>query len=66
MQVYVVTSVELGWNCVVAVYSGDVSLEELSKRYPDKQGYVVHPNTLETKIEDELSDDFESEMEEEE
>jgi hypothetical protein len=35
MKVYVVTGVELGWDCVVAVYSCEsIPLAELELEYP--------------------------------
>jgi hypothetical protein len=51
-HVYVVTSVELGWDCVVGVFdSSVVSREDLEKAYPSKHGYVIHSNKVETEIE---------------
>ena len=49
MRITVVTSVELGWDCVVAVYSGEVSQEWLEKEYPNDRGYVLHDKHLRTK-----------------
>lgn len=43
MRVIVVTHVELGWDCVVAVYNAnDISREELEEHYGKGSGYVVH------------------------
>lgn len=54
MRVYVVTSVELGWDCVIAVYnSNDVGEDELEVRYPQKRGYVIHSELLQSEIDDE-------------
>ncbi|AMR57427.1 hypothetical protein vB_PsyM_KIL4_0017 [Pseudomonas phage vB_PsyM_KIL4] len=45
-QVYVVTSVELGWDCIVGIFDADeFSREDLQERFPSKQGYVVHWDT---------------------
>lgn len=49
MEVYVVTGLELGWDCVVGVYAG-VTMEQLDKVYPSNQ-YVITLQTVETKIE---------------
>lgn len=48
--VYVVTGLDLGWNCVVGVYSG-VTLKELQKRFP-KGEYVISDMRIETEIEE--------------
>lgn len=38
-RVIVVTSVELGWDCIVEVYNADdIGREELEERYPSKRG----------------------------
>jgi hypothetical protein len=58
MRVYVVTGVELGWDCVVGVYTDE---EVARKEYPDEDSYVIHEETLDrTKIE-EYEDDMEEE-----
>lgn len=50
MKVYVVTGVELGWDCVVGVYTDE---EVARKEYPDEDSYVIHEVTLDrTKIRD--------------
>ena len=38
----VITSVNLGWNCVVAVYPQYVNPEYVKLAYPEKDGYVIH------------------------
>lgn len=59
MKVYVVTGVELGWDCVVGVFTDE---EVARKEYPDEDSYVIHEETLDrTKIQD-----YEDEIEEEE
>lgn len=59
MKVYVVTGVELGWDCVVGVYTDE---EVARKEYPDEDSYVIHEETLDrTKIEE-----YEDDMEEDE
>lgn len=56
MKVYVVTGVELGWDCVVGVF---VDEEVARKEYPDEDSYVIHEETLDrTKIQD-YEDDIE-------
>ena len=40
--VYVVTSTELGWDCVVGVFDEDsVDLEELENTFPEGGEYVI-------------------------
>jgi len=39
--VYVVTSTELGWDCVVAVFDDSVDLEELENTFPESGEYVI-------------------------
>ena len=40
--VYVVTSTELGWDCVVGVFDEDaVDLEELEEIVPESGEYVI-------------------------
>lgn len=46
MNVYVVTGLELGWDCVVAVFSAASSpLEEVKKSFPE-ESYVIHEQKL--------------------
>ncbi|WYN05109.1 RNA ligase [Pseudomonas phage UNO-G1W1] len=54
-RVIVVTSVELGWDCIVEVYNADdIGREELEERYPSKRGYVVHyPQRVLSEVEEE-------------
>ena len=49
-NVYVITGLDLGWDCVVAIYNKDeVSYEDLVKLYPnDDNGYVIHEKTIDT------------------
>ena len=50
-KVYVVTGLELGWDCVVAVYDAQqVSKEQILEAWPKDQ-YVIHEQTLEAKVE---------------
>uniref|UniRef100_A0AAU6VZL8 Uncharacterized protein n=2 Tax=unclassified bacterial viruses TaxID=12333 RepID=A0AAU6VZL8_9VIRU len=45
-QVYVVTNVELGWDCIVGIFDADeFSREDLEKRFTQERGYVVHWDT---------------------
>ena len=61
MKVYVVTGVELGWDCVVGVFTDE---EVARKEYPDEDSYVIHEETLDrTKIQD-YEDDIEEECDE--
>lgn len=48
--VFVVTSTELGWDCVVGVYQG-VSIEALQAAY-SRDCYVFSEMTLETEAPD--------------
>lgn len=42
-NVYVVTNVDLGWDCVVAVFNADsVSASSLEDLFKADDGYVVH------------------------
>lgn len=42
-SVYVVTSTELGWDCVIGIFWADsVTHEELEKEFNPEEGYVVH------------------------
>jgi hypothetical protein len=43
--VYVVTSLELGWDCVVGVFK-DVDADKLHKRFPSPP-YVISDHTVE-------------------
>lgn len=49
--VYVVTRTDLGWDCVVAVYTTAVSLEALQKEFPEDDSYVISDLTVRTKLE---------------
>lgn len=63
MRVFVVTGLELGWDCVVGVYDADsVSKEDLKSQYP-KGEYVISETSVETEIEDEFLDGDEDEWE---
>ena len=46
--VYVVTGLELGWDCVVGVFK-DVNPDELWKCFP-KGEYVIHEQTIESNL----------------
>ncbi|AVH84980.1 hypothetical protein RsoM2USA_51 [Ralstonia phage RsoM2USA] len=48
MEITVVTNVELGWDCVVAVYGSEVSQDWLETEYPDDDGYVLHTKKVVT------------------
>ena len=62
MKVYVVTGVELGWDCVVGVFTDE---EVARKEYPDEDSYVIHEEILDrTKIQD-YEDDIEEIIQEE-
>ena len=46
MKIYIVTSPDLGWDCVVGVFdSTKVSKLELMTLFPDSR-YVIHEETL--------------------
>ena len=48
--VYVVTGLDLGWDCVVGVYCVDkVSLSDLQEEWP-VDAYVITKRDIETKI----------------
>lgn len=56
-----ITGVELGWDCVVGVFTDE---EVARKEYPDEDSYVIHEETLDrTKIHD-YEDDIEEEYDE--
>lgn len=54
MKVYVVTGVELGWDCVVGVYTDE---EVARKEYPDEDSYIIHEETLDKSTIDDYEDD---------
>jgi len=42
MNLLVVTSPKLGWDCVVAVYeSTSDTLDDIGRAYPHERGYVI-------------------------
>lgn len=47
--VYIVTSTELGWDCIIGVFDSEsVSKESLEKTFDPDLGYIVHyPRTVE-------------------
>lgn len=45
-KVWVVTSTELGWDCVVAAFVDSITEEELEAAFPANKGYVIHSETL--------------------
>lgn len=45
-KVYIVTSPELGWDCIVGVYT-NTTLEDLKVAYPGK-AYVIQEHYVET------------------
>lgn len=50
MRVYVVTGLNLGWDCVVGVYSCDeVSLEQLQNEWP-VEDFIIIRREVETQI----------------
>lgn len=50
MNVYVVTGLELGWDCVCGVFDSDkVSKEELLE-YFDEEDYVISERRIETNL----------------
>ena len=50
--VYVVTSTELGWGCVVGVFDEDsVDLEELEETFPESGKYVITFSMVEKTLE---------------
>ena len=57
MKVYVVTNPELGWGCVVGVYTSE---EVARKEYPDEDSYIIHTETLV----DRYIEDYDEELEE--
>lgn len=50
-MVYVVTGLDLGWDCVVAVYTDNVTMADLLKLYPEGE-YVISNVTIESKVEE--------------
>jgi hypothetical protein len=57
MKVHVITDTELGWDCVVAVFSGKTR-EELRAEFP-QENYVIIEMYVETKFYSDLDDDIE-------
>lgn len=50
-KVYVVTSVELGWDCIVGVFDPKkVTKEQLEERFNINDGYVVFENIVESNL----------------
>lgn len=50
-RLYVVTGLELGWDCVVKVYDAEhVTYEEVEAEFPS-DSYVINDEVLETKVE---------------
>ena len=50
--VYVVTSTELGWDCVVGVFDeNSVDLEELEETFPESGKYVITFSMVEKTLE---------------
>jgi hypothetical protein len=45
MKVYVVTGLEMGWDCVVGVYT-NISFRELEQQFPEED-YVITLMTVE-------------------
>lgn len=50
-KVWVVTNTELGWDCVVAVFSTELSKEEVKKRFSE-DSYVVQAHVIENDLSD--------------
>jgi len=46
--VYVVTGLELGWDCVCGVFE-NVNPDQLQKVFPEGQ-YVIHEQTIESNL----------------
>ena len=61
MKVYVVTGIELGWDCVVGVY---IDEEVARKEYPDEDSYVIHEETLDRTTIEDYEEDIEEEYNE--
>ena len=50
--VYVVTSTELGWDCVIGVFDEDsVDWEELENTFPESGEYVITFSMVEKNLE---------------
>ena len=58
MKVYVVTGVELGWDCVVGVYT---CAEVARKEHPNEDLYVIHEQILDRTYIDDYEEDEEVE-----
>lgn len=53
MQVYIVTSPNLGWDNIVGVFDPSaVTKEELEKAFPKSEGYVLTGKTVDTSTEE--------------
>jgi hypothetical protein len=53
--VYVVTGLDLGWDCVCGVFK-DVSLDELQKVFPEGE-YVIHKQTVDSSLDSYRNED---------
>lgn len=48
MSVYIVSSSELGWDCIVGVFNPKhVTLEELAEKFPEKLDYFIFEKEVE-------------------
>lgn len=45
-RLWVITSTELGWDCVVATFVDSVTEEELEAAFPANNGYVIHSKPI--------------------
>lgn len=55
MKVWVVTNVELGWDCIVGIFDpASLTKQEIEERFPKMAGYIVHwgPHTVHNDFEE--------------
>jgi hypothetical protein len=55
MKVWVVTNVELGWDCIVGIFDpASLTKQEIEERFPKRSGYIVHwgPHTVHNDFEE--------------
>lgn len=57
-KVYVVTSLEAGWDCIVDVFdASEVMLEELLLAFPKHAGYSILIRKVETSLDNWYADE---------
>jgi hypothetical protein len=61
-KVHIVTSTEMGWDCIIGVFDyEEVSLEELFIQFPSSSQYVVFTKDVQSDLSDWVEDEDEDE-----